>query len=258
MRNCCICVNNEILAKKNFNKILSDKSQCHKSELQGTASCPRLEIAPSVRALTKTSRIFLSFSSKKKFSQLSDGSTRFSEISSFHREIRHQTLRAKYVEKFSTEKEKEKEKSHRWMDHPPRLRDSLFARNRAIDPGAFTRQKVNKLHRNVYTIYICVASRKSSTRPIDANCKIPNPRLRGARTAWILTRCVCMMGGLVEACAHNKLCIIYPDVRPDEIQFLSIGKLRKTTRRETTTKKSLIGLDMRAHRGHDQLSSTSQ
>ncbi|CAB0042921.1 unnamed protein product [Trichogramma brassicae] len=31
------------------------KSQCHKSELQVTASCPRLEIAPSVRALTKTS-----------------------------------------------------------------------------------------------------------------------------------------------------------------------------------------------------------
>ncbi|CAB0036262.1 unnamed protein product [Trichogramma brassicae] len=41
-----------------------DKSQCHKSELQVTASCPRLEIAPSVRALTKTSRIFLSFHQK--------------------------------------------------------------------------------------------------------------------------------------------------------------------------------------------------
>ncbi|CAB0036081.1 unnamed protein product, partial [Trichogramma brassicae] len=40
------------------------KSQCHKSELQVTASCPRLEIAPSVRALTKTSRIFLSFHQK--------------------------------------------------------------------------------------------------------------------------------------------------------------------------------------------------
>ncbi|CAB0038371.1 unnamed protein product [Trichogramma brassicae] len=33
-------------------------------ELQVTASCPRLEIAPSVRALTNTSRIFLSFHQK--------------------------------------------------------------------------------------------------------------------------------------------------------------------------------------------------
>ncbi|CAB0042859.1 unnamed protein product, partial [Trichogramma brassicae] len=41
--------------------MFQNKSQCHKSELQVTASCPRLEIAPSVRALTKTSRIFLSF-----------------------------------------------------------------------------------------------------------------------------------------------------------------------------------------------------
>ncbi|CAB0031724.1 unnamed protein product, partial [Trichogramma brassicae] len=35
-----------------------------------------------------------------KFPQLSDGSIRFSEISNFHRENRHQTLRATYVEKF--------------------------------------------------------------------------------------------------------------------------------------------------------------
>ena len=44
--------------------IFPAKSQCHQSELQVTASRARLEIAPSGRALTKTSRIFLSFHQK--------------------------------------------------------------------------------------------------------------------------------------------------------------------------------------------------
>ncbi|CAB0038257.1 unnamed protein product [Trichogramma brassicae] len=66
---------------------------CTCGMVQGSSVVQRTHLARSARACFKLA-----------FTRLSDGSIRFSEISNFHRENRHQTLRATYVEKFSTEK----------------------------------------------------------------------------------------------------------------------------------------------------------